>query len=146
MCVKRGIIHCSIDEEIKIMNVEDGTQMEIPQMEIHGKSRKLTSEDVQKTTADVVRKFNRINNALEEFNRQHSNFEGVVAQVLNENELIINRGSEHGIELHMKLAVMDDQRSVIDPITNEDLGVIHKEKIRVFNCSQKSSIIYCNVI
>ncbi len=56
---------------------------------------------------------------------------GKIAKVLNTRELVINRGSEHGVVQDMEFAVMEPQFSILDPDTNESLGYVEREKIRV---------------
>lgn len=57
--------------------------------------------------------------------------EGKIARVLNTRELVINRGSEHGVDQDMKFAVMEPRFSITDPDTHESLGYVEREKIRV---------------
>ena len=57
--------------------------------------------------------------------------EGKIAKVLNTRELVINRGSEHGVARDMEFAVMEPQFSILDPDTHESLGYMEREKIRV---------------
>jgi hypothetical protein len=57
--------------------------------------------------------------------------EGRVAQILNTRELIINRGSQHGVDLNMEFAVQEPRLSITDPETQEFLGDLEREKIRV---------------
>jgi hypothetical protein len=58
--------------------------------------------------------------------------EGSVARVEDQFTLIINRGSEHGVELGMQFAVMADGGDpIIDPETNEVIGELPTEKLRV---------------
>ena len=57
--------------------------------------------------------------------------EGKVANVINRRELIINRGSEHGVVEGMVFKVMDLNLRVMDPESKEILGTLEREKIRV---------------
>jgi hypothetical protein len=58
--------------------------------------------------------------------------QGKVAAVLNERELAINIGASHGVEPGMKFKVLAEQPAEIyDPETNELLGTIDREKVRV---------------
>ena len=57
--------------------------------------------------------------------------EGKIAKILNTRELVINRGSEHGVEPRMEFAVMEMHFTIFDPDTQEPLGDLEKEKIRV---------------
>ena len=57
--------------------------------------------------------------------------EGKVATILNMRELIINRGSQDGVEAGMRFKIVDENATVVDPDTKEELGTITREKIRV---------------
>ena len=49
----------------------------------------------------------------------------LVAQILNSTDLALNRGSDHGIEVGMKFAVLDPiGRDIRDPETQEVIGSI----------------------
>ncbi len=56
--------------------------------------------------------------------------EGKVAKILNSRELVLNRGSDDGVELDMKFRVMG-REVVIDPDTKEELGYLERETIKV---------------
>jgi hypothetical protein len=57
---------------------------------------------------------------------------GKVARVLNSRELVINRGSEHGVERGMTFEVLDASGSEIrDPDTDEIIGSVYRPKVRV---------------
>lgn len=57
---------------------------------------------------------------------------GKVAAVLNERELAINIGASGGVEPGMKFKVLaDEPAEVLDPETDELLGTIDREKVRV---------------
>lgn len=57
---------------------------------------------------------------------------GQVARVLNARELVINRGSSHGVRKGMKFDVLDPKAEDIpDPETGEILGSINRPKVRV---------------
>lgn len=56
---------------------------------------------------------------------------GKVAAILNERELVVNLGSESGVEEGMKFRVMSPERQIMDPDSREPLGVFTREKIRV---------------
>jgi hypothetical protein len=56
---------------------------------------------------------------------------GKVAAVLDERELAINVGSTGGVKLGMKFKVLADAAQVFDPDTNEVLGIVRREKVRV---------------
>ena len=57
--------------------------------------------------------------------------EGKVAAILNDRELIINRGADAGITEDMKFRVLEPEHGIEDPDTGEVLGSITNEKIRV---------------
>ena len=58
--------------------------------------------------------------------------EGKVAGVLNIRELVINVGSQHGVKHGMKFKVLASQPLEIrDPETDEILGMLDREKVRV---------------
>ena len=56
---------------------------------------------------------------------------GRVADILNERELVINRGRDSGVKEGTKFKVMEPERIVRDPETREELGKFSREKIRV---------------
>ena len=57
--------------------------------------------------------------------------EGKIAKILNTRELVINRGSNDGVATDMEFAVMEPRLSIIDPETQECLGELKREKVRV---------------
>jgi hypothetical protein len=58
--------------------------------------------------------------------------EGSVARLEDQYTLIVNRGSEHGVEDGMEFAVMADNGDpIIDPETGEVIGELPTEKLRV---------------
>jgi hypothetical protein len=57
--------------------------------------------------------------------------EGKVAAILNERDLVINKGSEAGVEAGMKFKVIEPSLRITDPDTGESLGTLTREKIRV---------------
>lgn len=64
-------------------------------------------------------------------NTQTALIEGKVAKILNARELVINRGTEHGIEAGMRFKVVEETQEIVDPDTHQSLGTISREKIRV---------------
>jgi hypothetical protein len=57
---------------------------------------------------------------------------GVVAKVLTARELVINRGSKHGVKVGMKFDVLDPKgENISDPETGETLGSIDRPKVAV---------------
>ena len=57
---------------------------------------------------------------------------GSVAKILNAREVIINRGTEDGVEPGMRFTILDpEEDDVTDPETGEVLGVIHRPKLDV---------------
>lgn len=57
--------------------------------------------------------------------------EGKVAAILNERDLIVNKGSSSGVKEGMKFKVIGDEMPITDPDTGEVLGYLPREKIRV---------------
>jgi hypothetical protein len=58
--------------------------------------------------------------------------EGSIARIEDQYTLIINRGSDHGVETGMEFAVMaDDGDQIIDPETGDVIGELPTEKLRV---------------
>lgn len=55
--------------------------------------------------------------------------QGKVAMILNDREVVINRGKEHGVELGTRYKVVETVQ-VKDPDTKETIGTIEREKIR----------------
>ncbi|WP_157112079.1 hypothetical protein [Nocardia beijingensis] len=57
---------------------------------------------------------------------------GKVARVLNSRRLVINRGSEHGVELEDRFKVMAPEgEPILDPDTGLTIGSVPFEKVRV---------------
>lgn len=56
---------------------------------------------------------------------------GKVAQVTSDRELIINRGSDHGVSPDMYFKVKGKDVPVIDPDSEEELGVVSPVKVVV---------------
>ena len=57
--------------------------------------------------------------------------DGKVAKILNSRELVINRGTEHGVKEGMRFEVIEELEEVLDPDTNVSIGTISRVKIRV---------------
>ena len=57
--------------------------------------------------------------------------EGKIAKILNTRELVINRGTNHGVRPGMAFAVLEQQFGIVDPDTQEPLGNLDREKVRV---------------
>jgi len=58
--------------------------------------------------------------------------EGRVAQVLSERRLVINVGSDHGVTMGMRFAVLAKTRTEIrDPESGDVLDMLDREKVRV---------------
>lgn len=58
---------------------------------------------------------------------------GKVAKVVTTDELVLNRGSNHGVKKDMMFRVLDPRtENVLDPDTGEDLGSIKRTKARVW--------------
>jgi hypothetical protein len=57
---------------------------------------------------------------------------GQVARILSERELVVNRGTNDGVTLGMKLAVLNPNGAdITDPVTGESLGSIDLAKVVV---------------
>lgn len=57
--------------------------------------------------------------------------EGKVAKILNDRELVINRGSTDGVQLDTIFKVVEDSEPILDPDTQEPLGSVEREKVRI---------------
>jgi len=58
--------------------------------------------------------------------------EGKVAQVLNERELAINVGADHGVKTGMQFEILSEKPIVItDPDTGDEIGTREQPKVRV---------------
>jgi len=69
---------------------------------------------------------------------------GLVAQILNARELVINIGAEAGVTEGMKFAVMSKAATKItDPETDELLDEIDREKVRVRASEVRPKITIC---
>lgn len=70
--------------------------------------------------------------------------EGRVAQILNERELIINRGRKDGVTSGMRFAVLAVQPlEVTDPETGEPLGSVDRPKVRVMATHVQERLSIC---
>lgn len=70
--------------------------------------------------------------------------EGSVAQILNERELIINRGRKDGVTNGMKFAVLASQLlDISDPETGESLGAVDRPKVRVWATHVQERLSIC---
>ena len=56
---------------------------------------------------------------------------GKVAKILNDRELVINLGSDIGVEIGMRFRVIEESEEVLDPDTNISLGNISRDKVRI---------------
>jgi hypothetical protein len=69
---------------------------------------------------------------------------GSVAALVNARELVINRGSEHGVHRGMKFRVLTTEDiEVTDPETNQSLGRIQRVKVRVQASSVQERMTVC---
>jgi hypothetical protein len=58
--------------------------------------------------------------------------EGLVADILNEREVVINIGTKNGVEPGMKFAILSPRpHEIFDPKTKEKLGVVERVKVRL---------------
>jgi len=58
--------------------------------------------------------------------------EGTVADVLNQYEVVVNVGSEHGVQSDMEFIVYSIGDEITDPDTGESLGNVERVKARVY--------------
>lgn len=68
---------------------------------------------------------------------------GRVARILNSRELVINRGTEHGVEIGMRFAVLNSKGAEItDPDSGELLGSVDVEKtfVKVVRVQERMSV------
>lgn len=69
---------------------------------------------------------------------------GKVAAILNARELVINKGSASGVMLGMKFKVLSDEPTEIyDPETQEKIGVLDREKVRVKVVEVQENLSVC---
>jgi len=57
--------------------------------------------------------------------------EGLVARILNDEKVVINRGSAHGVKEGMRFAIFTELDDVKDPETGSPLGKLELVKARV---------------
>jgi len=57
--------------------------------------------------------------------------EGLVARILNDESIVINRGSAHGVREGMRFAIFTELEEVKDPETGASLGRLELVKARV---------------
>jgi hypothetical protein len=70
--------------------------------------------------------------------------EGRVAQILNAREVVINIGSAQGVKRAMRFAILAETPvEVVDPLTNEVLDTIDREKVRVEVSEVRERISIC---
>ena len=62
---------------------------------------------------------------------QATAIEGKVAKIINSRELVINRGSDNGVQQGMRFQVIDEIHEIVDPDTRELLGQLQRVKVRV---------------
>jgi hypothetical protein len=63
---------------------------------------------------------------------QEDRIEGLVARILNDRELVINRGSSHGVEVGMRFAVLAEEGlAITDPETGDLLDDVERPKTLV---------------
>jgi curli biogenesis system outer membrane secretion channel CsgG len=74
-------------------------------------------------------------------------FEGAVIKVTDKGQVLINRGSEFGMEVGQELVMVEQGEQIIDPDSGEILGMEEGEmigKVKVSKTAEKMS--YCDVI
>lgn len=57
--------------------------------------------------------------------------QGKVAQIINERDLVINKGSDHGVTDGMTFQVTQPDVPIRDPDSGAELGVLRRTKIKV---------------
>ncbi len=57
--------------------------------------------------------------------------EGLVARILNDESIVINRGSAHGVKEGMRFAIFTELEEIKDPETGSSLGKLELVKARV---------------
>jgi len=70
--------------------------------------------------------------------------QGRVAAVLNTRELAINIGSQAGVQIGMKFQVLHPEENVSDPDTQEIIGHLQREKIRVKVVEVRERMAICS--
>lgn len=79
-----------------------------------------------------------------ELAKHHEPIRGKVAGILNERELVINVGADSGVQAEMKFKVLSvAETEVYDPDTDELLGLIDREKVRVRVTEVKEKLSVC---
>jgi hypothetical protein len=56
---------------------------------------------------------------------------GKIAKILNDHQVVINRGSNDGVQINMGFIIYEEGEKITDPETNEDLGALEIIKGRV---------------
>lgn len=66
---------------------------------------------------------------------------GKVARILGDEEVVLNVGSEDGVEEDMEFVIFSESDHIIDPDTGEDLGAIEivKGRVEVYHVMEKIS-------
>jgi len=73
--------------------------------------------------------------------------EGRVAQILNDHELIINRGRKDGVARHMLFSVLaGEPLKVLDPETGESLGSLERSKATIVAREVHERFALCSLI
>ncbi len=71
--------------------------------------------------------------------------EGKVAQILNARQLVINLGTQDGIRLGMRFAVLAaTPLEIVDPDSHEVLGIVDREKVRVAAVEVQERFAICS--
>ena len=77
-------------------------------------------------------------------NVENNLIEGKVAGILNERELTINIGIKNGVFEGMKFSILAKEAiEIYDPETNEKLGMVDREKVRVIVAEVKERFSIC---
>jgi hypothetical protein len=73
-----------------------------------------------------------VNESESDTTEQNAPITGVVARILNSRELVINRGTDHGVDVGMYFEVLAPEgEDIKDPETGQSLGSIERPKVAV---------------
>lgn len=76
--------------------------------------------------------------------KRNEPIQGKVSGILTERELTINIGSDHGVSVGMRFKILANEPiEVRDPETNDKLGIVDREKVRVVASEVKEKFSIC---
>lgn len=66
---------------------------------------------------------------------------GKLARILSDEEVVLNVGSEDGVEEDMEFVIFSESDHILDPETGDDLGAIEtvKGRVKVYHVMEKMS-------